>query len=382
MSLEEKIIELNYKYQFVKNNKYWNYNQVYNLNINENFYQISENDVLLNISRTIAKSVNSTLEDKKSMSDYLIPNIDIEQMEQIVIGFYLQVNPKLSNKIAFILSKINFIKYDENIPSNQQRSITTPKGIKIYYKNDLKSLVTLAHEISHGISSLTDDLKLKDGKDVESLSEVESALTEELFLDYLKNINLQIKEKESSDELRTLDENIINNIKYDKYKSAVHIAYRAIDELEIKRILVNNKIDNIDEKFIDKLSNSMNISKEEIIKKIDMFISRYYPDNNQINNYIGVVDYDLRNGQQLSNEARFIYAYCLVEKLNSMNLDNSRKIDFYKMYLNRAKDMTFQEVLKLFNVNLTNLNSFSEEFIKEFNSLSNNDIFQRKTQPL
>ena len=35
-----------------------------------------------------------------------------------------------------------------------------------------------------------------------------------------------------------------NNIKYDKYKSAVHIAYRAIDELEIKRILVNNKIDN------------------------------------------------------------------------------------------------------------------------------------------
>ena len=382
MSLEEKIIELNYKYQFVKNNKYWNYNQVYNLNINENFYQISENDVLLNISRTIAKSVNSTLEDKKSMSDYLIPNIDIEQMEQIVIGFYLQVNPKLSNKIAFILSKINFIKYDENIPSNQQRSITTPKGIKIYYKNDLKSLVTLAHEISHGISSLTDDLKLKDGKDVESLSEVESALTEELFLDYLKNINLQIKEKESSDELRTLDENIVNNIKYDKYKSAVHIAYRAIDELEIKRILVNNKIDNIDEKFIDKLSNSMNISKEEIIKKIDMFISRYYPDNNQINNYIGVVDYDLRNGQQLSNEARFIYAYCLVEKLNSMNLDNSRKIDFYKMYLNRAKDMTFQEVLKLFNVNLTNLNSFSEEFIKEFNSLSNNDIFQRKTQPL
>ena len=181
MSLEEKIIELNYKYQFVKNNKYWNYNQVYNLNIIENFHQISENDVLLNISRTIAKSVNSTLEDKKSMSDYLIPNIDIEQMEQIVIGFYLQVNPKLSNKIAFILSKTNFIKYDENIPSNQQRSITTPKGIKIYYKNDLKSLVTLAHEISHGISSLTDDLKLKDGKDVEPLSEVESALTEELF---------------------------------------------------------------------------------------------------------------------------------------------------------------------------------------------------------
>ena len=69
MSLEEKISELNYKYQFVKNNKYWNYNQVYDLIINDKVYQISENDVLLNISRNIAKNVNSSLENKKSMSD-------------------------------------------------------------------------------------------------------------------------------------------------------------------------------------------------------------------------------------------------------------------------------------------------------------------------
>ena len=54
MSLEEKISELNYKYQFVQNNKYWNYNQVYDLNINDKVYQISENDVLLNISHNIA----------------------------------------------------------------------------------------------------------------------------------------------------------------------------------------------------------------------------------------------------------------------------------------------------------------------------------------
>lgn len=382
MSLEEKISELNYKYQFVQKNKYWNYNQVYDLNINDKVYQISENDVLLNISSNIAKNVNSSLENKKSMSDYEIPDIDIEQMKKIVIGFYMQVNPDLSNKISFILSKTDFIKYDENIPSNLQRSVTTPEGIKIYYKNDLNSLVTLAHELSHGISNLGDDLKVKDGKGVESLSEVESMLTEELFLDYLKTINLQIKEKGSIDEVRTLDDNIINDIKYDKYKGAIHTAYRSIDELEIKRILVNNKINNIDEDFIDNLSNSMNITKEEMIKKIDMFVSRYFPNDNQIHNYIGVADYDLRNGQQLSNEARFIYANCLVEKLNGMNLDNQQKIEFYKMYLNSAKDMTFQEVLKLFNVDLTNPYSFSEEFISEFNILSNDDTFQRGTQKL
>lgn len=382
MSLEEKISELNYKYQFVQNNKYWNYNQVYDLNINDKVYQISENDILLNISHNIAKNINGSFNNKKYMSDYEIPNIDIEQMKKIVIDFYMQVNPELSNKIAFILSKTDFIKYDENIPSNLQRSVTTSEGIKLYYKNDLNSLVTLAHELSHGISNLGDDLRLKDSKGVESLSEVESMLTEELFLDYLKNINLQIKEKESINEVRTLDDNIINDIKYYKYKGVIHTAYRAIDELEIKKVLESNKIDNIDEDFIDKLSNSMNTSKEEMIKKIDMFVSRYYPNDNQIHDYIGVVDYDLRNGQQLSNEARFIYANCLVEKLNGMNLDNQQKIEFYKMYLNNAKNMSFQEVLKLFNVDLTNPYSFSEEFISEFNTLSNDDTFQRETQKL
>lgn len=374
MNLEEKISKLNYKYQFVKNNKYWDYNHIYNLIINGQHFQLSENNILLNISNDISKNINDSFTNKKDMSDYLIPNIDIEQMKKIVIDFYMQVNPNLSNKIAFILSKTNFIKYDENIPSNQQRSVTTSQGIKLYYKNDLKSLVTLAHELSHGISNLNDKLELKDGKDVESLSEVESALTEELFLEYLKNTNLQITEKNSG-EVRTLDEGIINDIKYNKYKDVIHTSYRAIDELEFKKLLVSKNISNIDEKIIEKLSISMNIPMEDIILKIDMFIDKYYPGDNQVHNYVGVKNYDLRNGLHLSNEARFIYANCLVAKFNSMNLDEKQKLDFYKAYINNAKNMTFQEVLKLFNVDLSNPYNFTEEFINEFNDLTNNDIF-------
>lgn len=374
MNLEEKISKLNYKYQFVKNNKYWDYNHIYNLIINGQHFQLSENNILLNISNDISKNINDSFTNKKDMSDYLIPNIDIEQMKKIVIDFYMQVNPNLSNKIAFILSKTNFIKYDENIPSNQQRSVTTSQGIKLYYKNDLKSLVTLAHELSHGISNLNDKLELKDGKDVESLSEVESALTEELFLEYLKNTNLQITEKNSG-EVRTLDEGIINDIKYNKYKDVIHTSYRAIDELEFKKLLVSKNISNIDEKIIEKLSISMNIPIEDIILKIDMFIDKYYPGDNQVHNYVGVKNYDLRNGLHLSNEARFIYANCLVAKFNSMNLDEKQKLDFYKAYINNAKNMTFQEVLKLFNVDLSNPYNFTEEFINEFNDLTNNDIF-------
>lgn len=374
MNLEEKISKLNYKYQFVKNNKYWDYNHIYNLIINGQHFQLSENNILLNISNDISKNINDSFTNKKDMSDYLIPNIDIEQMKKIVIDFYMQVNPNLSNKIAFILSKTSFIKYDENIPSNQQRSVTTSQGIKLYYKNDLKSLVTLAHELSHGISNLNDKLELKDGKDVESLSEVESALTEELFLEYLKNTNLQITEKNSG-EVRILDEGIINDIKYNKYKDVIHTSYRAIDELEFKKLLVSKNISNIDEKIIEKLSISMNIPMEDIILKIDMFIDKYYPGDNQVHNYVGVKNYDLRNGLHLSNEARFIYANCLVAKFNSMNLDEKQKLDFYKAYINNAKNMTFQEVLKLFNVDLSNPYSFTEEFINEFNGLTNNDIF-------
>lgn len=374
MNLEEKISKLNYKYQFVKNNKYWNYNHIYNLIINGQSFQLSENNILFNISNDISKNINDSFTNKKDMCDYLIPNIDIEQMKKIVIDFYMQVNPNLSNKIAFILSKTSFIKYRENIPSNQQRSVTTSQGIKLYYKNDLKSLVTLAHELSHGISNLNDKLELKDGKDVESLSEVESTLTEELFLEYLKNMNLQITEKNSG-EVRTLNEGIINDIEYNKYKDVIHLSYRAIDELEFKKLLVSENISNIDEKIIEKLSISMNIPMEDVILKIDMFIDKYYPGDNQVHNYVGVKNYDLRNGLHLSNEARFIYANCLVAKFNSINLDEKQKLDFYNAYINNAKNMTFQEVLKLFNVDLSNPYNFTEEFINEFNGLTNNDIF-------
>ena len=374
MNLEEKISKLNYKYQFVKNNKYWNYNHIYNLIINGQSFQLSENNILFNISNDISKNINDSFTNKEDMCDYLIPNIDIEQMKKIVIDFYMQVNPNLSNKIAFILSKTSSIKYRENIPSNQQRSVTTSQGIKLYYKNDLKSLVTLAHELSHGISNLNDKLELKDGKDVESLSEVESTLTEELFLEYLKNMNLQITEKNSG-EVRTLNEGIINDIKYNKYKDVIHLSYRAIDELEFKKLLVSENISNIDEKIIEKLSISMNIPMEDVILKIDMFIDKYYPGDNQVHNYVGVKNYDLRNGLHLSNEARFIYANCLVAKFNSINLDEKQKLDFYNAYINNAKNMTFQEVLKLFNVDLSNPYNFTEEFINEFNGLTNNDIF-------
>ena len=313
------------------------------------------------------------------MRDYEIPNIDIEKMKKIVIDFFNQVNPEYDKKLELLLSKTKFIKYDENKPSDNQRCVLNSDGIKIYYQNDLNTLVNLAHELSHGISRLNNNLEEKYNDEVEVLSEVESLMTEDIFLEYLKYKNLQIKEKNSANELITLDKNIINDIKYSKYKTCIYCAYRAIDELEFKNILKRNKINNIDKAFIERISNFTNTSNDDVISRIDRFINRYYPSDNNVHDYIGIANYDLKNGQQLSNESRFIYAECLVEKFNNMNLDKNQKVEFYKNYLNSAKDVSLQNVLQLFNVDLINISSFSEDFIRKFNFLS--DDVKKKPLP-
>lgn len=379
MSLEDKINYLDYKYQFVKNNKYWDYNRLYNISINNKEYKILENDILLNVAKDISRKTDGDFVDRKSMRDYEIPNIDIERMKKIVIDFFNQVNPEYYKKLELLLSKTKFIKYDENKPSDNQRCVLNSDGIKIYYQNDLNTLVNLAHELSHGISRLNNNLEEKYNDEVEVLSEVESLMTEDIFLEYLKYKNLQIKEKNLANEVITLDEDIINDIKYSKYKTYIYCAYRAIDELEFKNILKRNKINNIDKNFIERISNFTNISNDDVISRIDRFINRYYPSDNNVHDYIGISNYDLKNGQQLSNESRFIYAECLVEKFNNMNLDKNQKVEFYKNYLNSAKDMSFQNVLQLFNVNLMNISSFSEDFIRKFNSLS--DDVKKKPLP-
>ena len=379
MSLEDKINYLDYKYQFVKNNKYWDYNRLYNISINNKEYKILENDILLNVAKDISRKTDGDFVARKSMRDYEIPNIDIERMKKIVIDFFNQVNPEYYKKLELLLSKTKFIKYDENKPSDNQRCVLNSDGIKIYYQNDLNTLVNLAHELSHGISRLNNNLEEKYNDEVEVLSEVESLMTEDIFLEYLKYKNLQIKEKNLANEVITLDEDIINDIKYSKYKTYIYCAYRAIDELEFKNILKRNKINNIDKDFIERISNFTNISNDDVISRIDRFINRYYPSDNNVHDYIGISNYDLKNGQQLSNESRFIYAECLVEKFNNMNLDKNQKVEFYKNYLNSAKDMSFQNVLQLFNVNLMNISSFSEDFIRKFNSLS--DDVKKKPLP-
>ncbi len=380
MELLEKINKLNYKYQFVKNNKYWDYNTFYNLKINGKSFSISENAILFNISNNIANNTNLNNDslDTKVINDFILPNTNIEQMKNIVKGFFESININISNKIDYLFSKTKFIKYDDNISNDQQRSVTTLDEIKLYYKNDLKTLITLAHEISHGLANLDDNCKLANNKKLPSFAEIESELTEEIFLEYIRNNNLMILDLKSED-FRQFNDIDIDNIKYNKYKNAIYIAYRAIDELKIKEYLKNKNISNIDNKIIKQLSIDMNVDEEEIISKMNMFIDNYYPGDKLVHDYIGKSNYDLKNGNHLSNESRFIYAYCFIEKFNEMNLNYNQKCEFYNNYLTNAKNMSFQDVLKIFNASLTNDNDFSNEFINKFNDLTEvNNIYKNK----
>lgn len=371
MELKNLVKILNSKYQFVKNNKYWNYNNIYNLSINGSNFYIQENDFLLKISQNIVQNTNNNFIIKKSIDKFEIPNLDIDLMKEIVKKFFVSVDLELSTKVDFILNQTQFIQYDDNKSSIMQRSVSNANGICFYYKNNLKSLVDLAHEVSHGIANLDSNCKISNSNKVSALSEAESELTEELFLNYLKEICLLIKD---NNQIREITDDDIDDIKYNKYKWALSICNRAIDELRFKKMVNERNINDIDDNLINELSISMNIGKNKVIAYLDRFIEKYYPGTNEINKYLGKKDYDLKDGRHLSNECRFIYAFCLVEKFNSMSLNLKQKYEFYKKYLENAKNMTFQEVLELFEVNLSDTYRFSEEFVIKYNELASKSV--------
>ena len=370
--VKQKIDEANYKYQFVKNNKYWNYDKEYKLDIAGQEYKINENDILFGIANNIANNVSDVNDNRNDMSNYLTVDVDPSKMKEIVTDFFVNINPKWQEKIGFIFDHTDFIKYNDNIPSNEQRSVTNQKGIKFYYKNDLTSLVTLAHEVSHALANLDDNLMIKNGNKVEAFDEVESEMTEDMFLEYLKKSELSFVDSSSSS-VRNLNDKDLDDIKYNKYKSALFLSYRALDELGFKKFINDNNIKELNEDVINDLASSMNISKTDVLSRLDLFIDKYYPNDRLIHNYVGTNCYDLKNGEQLSNECRFIYAFCLVEKFNNMGFDYDKKCEFYKNYLDNVGNMSFQDTLNEFNVDLGNVNSFSSEFINKFNGLATDD---------
>lgn len=97
-----------------------------------------------------------------------------------------------------------------------------------------------------------------------------------------------------------------------------------------------------------------------------MFLNQYYPEAEKLHE---ITDgYDKKDGKHLSNECKFLYAFCFIEKFNNMNLSQEEKNQFYKDYINNAKHLSFEEVLQNFSVDLSNPLSVADDFINTFNN--------------
>ena len=212
--------------------------------------------------------------------------------------------------------------------------------------------------------------KLADSKD-NAFKEIESTLTENLFLDYLIDNKLMIIDNFTNN-LRALNEEDAKLCRlYDYNKNVLQIAYRAIDEIPFKKLMIQNNLNQIDENLIDIIFQMKNIpnnidNKKRICKRIEMFIDEYYPKNN---NYKVEEGHDLKDGKHLSNESRFIFSNCFLERFLHMNLNTEERKMFYKFYMDNVKNMNTIEILSMFNISVDNLMELGNDFIDGYNSI-------------
>lgn len=362
MKLEETIKILNYKYKFAQLNMHWNY---YLREENKD-----ETELLTNISNRLMQNIISDNSIKlNSVSNYEINDMDFDKMKEIVKTFFININPELSEKVEYALSRTIGIEKTEE----KSRSVTDSDKILFYYEtNQVKSLVELAHEVSHAISNLSVDENknvFKDNKNkVGQFAEIESGLTEDIFLEYLANMN-DLNMISKTDGTSLCMENL-KEIKYNKLKNTMNHVYRVLDELMFQSFMKQNGYKNITIEVLEDFCKKNNIKdKTQALSNIDRTLNHYCHDMNM--NYVPENKYDLKNGEHLSNECRFIYAYCITEKFNNMNLSFEEKKKFYFNYLNNNKNMSFKDIISIFNIDLSKplSESLTEDFIVNYNNV-------------
>ena len=369
MELDNYIKILNCEYKMVQLNKHW----PYFMNANNQ----RETELLEKISNNLSRNV--IIDDNiklNSINEYDVMNMNFDKMKDVIKTFFVKINPELSDKVDFIFSKTIGIEKSKN----NGRSVTNNNGIIIYYKNnELVSLVEFAHEISHAIASISKNIDgkfiINDKNKEQQLSEIESLLTEDLFLEYLIDENkFNIYKKDDASVLTKED---LKSIKYNKLRNTMNHVYRVYDELNFQRFMSKNGYKDITIDVINDYCKENNI--DDAMKgcsKINLILSHYCPKENL--NYVPQSGYDLKNGEHLSNECRFIYAYCFLEKFNNMNLSFEEKKKFYNNYLENVKNMSFEDVGKMFGISKPLSISISEDFISNYNSISEDYYINHK----
>ena len=221
-----------------------------------------------------------------------------------VQNFYKKYFPDKEEEVA------NILKTKLIIQNEKGRSVTKDKVIYFYYQNKVTDALTLAHEISH--------MLFKGQMKCSELKEVESMLTEEMFLNYLVDISLPVfcegREKLFSQTDRASYHQLIH----------YHIAelyFRMQKEVLLKKLLHNQMY--FTPYTLTCFAHSSHL--------LDLLKSGLYIQNGIFANYLKEnvaykPSYDLENGRHLQNEVRFIYAGLLTSIFNAKPKEEQAKI--------------------------------------------------------
>lgn len=218
------------------------------------------------------------------------------------------------------------------------RSVATADKIVLYYQNKVQSVLTLAHEVSHML--FMGQMKCS------SLKEVESMLTEEMFLKYL------LKEKAPvliGTERRAFSSTDILSYHQLIYQGINNLCFRMQKEMYLKELLDTYKC--FTPYLLQKFANSVDF--------LDVLKNVLYIKNGILANYLNSnityhENYDALNGKHLQNEVRFIYAGLVTSIFESKNFEE--QIEIYKNY--------FQTMSSLNSTNIVDIMKYLENLLK------------------
>ena len=324
----EKLSAINKIYSVIKRNSDWN----------ENY-----SGTIVELAPVIADAVNSfdEIDLEESLFHLYIDDrsncpvekdgelLTIETAKEIIRSFFCEIDPNLKKKVDYILDG-NMIKES----ATPMRAVTNRSGIHIYFNGSLGSLVALVHEVSHVIGFLDDNNNERANITQWGLYEVESKLTEQIFMQYISHAGLMIRTKTGNrDRISKIDR--ISMLLRD-YKGSLETVRRAMMELDIRNL--NGK--EIDDDFIDYFCKKYRINQEEAYKFIQMTLLHYYADSNSPQNYV------INNGEHLSNEMKFVYARCAMvaigKKLDQSGYEYCKEL--YRKLLIKGTSISFEKL--------------------------------------
>ncbi len=266
-------------------------------------FKYKVDDLTLSIAQKLVndtQGLNTNIDDSKVKT-----HLGIDDCKKIVLDFFMSIN---QSDPVFASDVYNAL-YNMKVYNHPGRSYTNDKEIVLYFNGDLGDLVAIAHEVSHAIAK-KHDLKLStkipsDREKINNrnlLKEVESKMTESMFLRYLYDNKIECVDDNGYSRMMSDDD--LDYMLLSSMSSGINNSKRACDETLFKKLYYSNK-DKVTPQLLDTYANSEILN--DVIRnsaKIKFIIGCYFSKDPSFDYSTTFVP---NNGKNLDNEIRFIY---------------------------------------------------------------------------